>query len=80
MFIALRGHGHGAPHWILLDGTDALVVTRLQAVSERLRHHLRDDPSSHPRDGASNHGLEFLLVAASKTEWPPPAVASPSDP
>ena len=68
-FFALRGHDHGAPHWILLDGPDARVVTGLQAVSEHLRHHLRDNPPSRPPDAASNHWLDCFLVAASKAEW-----------
>lgn len=68
-FFAVSGHGHGAPRWILIDGSafDRPVVG-LGAVCEALRKRLSGDVEDHPMDRQAEAWLERFRVALARSE------------
>jgi hypothetical protein len=67
-FFAIRGHKHGAPRWLLLEGTSATSVTDLADIAERLRQHLKPDPPSRAFDSVCETFLSRFLDAATSAE------------
>lgn len=67
-FFAIRGHKHGAPRWLLLEGARAVPVTDLADIAERLRDHLNPDPPSRGFDVACETWLATFLTAATTAE------------
>ena len=67
-FLAIRGHKHGAPRWLLLEGAKAIPVTDLADIAERLHHHLQPDPPSRGFDDACDTWLTTFLTAATAAE------------
>jgi superfamily II DNA or RNA helicase len=68
VFFAVRAHAHGAPRWILLEGTTSLVVQGLEDVTTRLRDLLAEDPQSRSFDDDCEGWLTHFLLAAAKAE------------
>jgi hypothetical protein len=67
-FIAVSSRLGGAPRWMLLEGREPQITVRLDAVAERLRHHLMDDPPPRTHDAASQDWLDRFLSAAERSE------------
>lgn len=67
-FFAVAGTSTGAPRWILLEGADALPTLGLDPVSQRLRHHLINNPPSRAFDAECDQWLSHYLRAAAGME------------
>ncbi|MEJ1179591.1 MULTISPECIES: SNF2-related protein [unclassified Pseudarthrobacter] len=67
-FLAVAGVGHGAPRWILLEGTDAQPIIGLENIVQPLREKLSDDPPSLPFDPSCEEWLNRYLTAATRFE------------
>lgn len=67
-FFALSGTQHGAPRWLVLEGSPLKATVGVEAVAERLRVHLRDDPPNVAFDGTCERWLDQFLAAAAKAE------------
>ena len=67
-FLALAGTKHGAPRWLVLEGTPPQATVGVEAVTERLRHHLRNDPPDVAFDENCEHWLGHFLTAAAREE------------
>lgn len=67
-FFAIRGHKHGAPRWLLLEGARPVPVTDLADIAGQLRHHLNPDPPSRGFDAACERWLARFLTAATTAE------------
>ena len=67
-FFAIRGHKHGAPRWLLLEGAGSVPVTDLADIADRLRDHLTPDPPSRGFDATCETWLATFLTAATTAE------------
>ena len=65
-FFAVAAIAHGAPRWILVEGTQCL--TDLNEIAERLRVLLDDDPPSRDLDQVALDALNGFLDAATAAE------------
>lgn len=67
-FLALSGTQHGAPRWLMLEGSAATVATGVEAVADRLRARLRDNPRNVGIDEQCELWLDRFLDAAARAE------------
>lgn len=67
-FLALAGTQHGAPRWLILEGASAQPTVGVQAVVDRLREHLREDPPNIAFDENCQQLLDRFLMAAARAE------------
>jgi hypothetical protein len=67
-FLALSGTQHGAPRWLVLEGTPLRAAVGVEAVAERLRFHLHDDPPNVAFDENCERWLDHFLTAAAREE------------
>lgn len=67
-FFAIAGTKHGAPRWLLVEGTDARPTTGLREVTDRLRTLLAEDPPQRDLDDACDRWLRRFLEAAAAAE------------
>lgn len=67
-FLALSGTQHGAPRWLILEGEPPLPTVGVEAVSERLRAHLQENPPDAPFDEKCERWLDRFLAAAARAE------------
>ncbi|MDM7855810.1 SNF2-related protein [Cellulomonas alba] len=67
-FFAIAGTAHGAPRWLVLEGSDSAPTTGLPEVTARLRALLAEDPPQRDFDGACEYWLERFLDAAARAE------------
>ncbi len=66
-FLALSGTRTGAPRWLMLEDDPTRTVVGVEAVAQRLRTRLGEDPPDVPFDENCEHWLNrFLLVAAQR--------------
>ena len=68
VFLALRGPQHGAPRWLMIEGDRLEVTVGVEAVAERVRVHLQQDPPNVEFDEKCEQWLDRFLVAAAKAE------------
>ena len=67
-FLAIRaGSGQGAPRWLLLEGDALQPTVGLDAIAERLRLHLSEEPASVRLDLAAPW-LEAVVAGAARAE------------
>jgi hypothetical protein len=67
-FFALTGPQQGAPRWLMLEGHPLEATVGVEAVAERLRAHLREDPPNVAFDEKCEQWLEQFLEAATRAE------------
>lgn len=67
-FFALSATQHGAPHWLILEGTNPRPTVGVEAVVGRLRENLREDPPSITFDEDCQQWLDRFLKAAAQAE------------
>jgi hypothetical protein len=67
-FLALAGTKHGAPRWLALEGTPPQATVGVEAVTERLRIHLQNDPPNVAFDENCEQWLDHFLAAAAREE------------
>jgi hypothetical protein len=67
-FLALSGTQHGAPRWLMLEGSAATAATGVEAVADRLRVRLRDNPRNVGMDEQCELWLDRFLDAAARAE------------
>jgi superfamily II DNA or RNA helicase len=67
-FLALSGTQQGAPRWLLLDGDPATATIGVEAVAERLRLRLAEDPANVLFDEDCERWLDRFLAAAADNE------------
>jgi hypothetical protein len=67
-FLALSGTQHGAPRWLMLEGDQPQATVGVEAVAERLRVNLRDDPPNVAFDETCERWLDRFLAAATQAE------------
>jgi hypothetical protein len=67
-FFAVSGSAHGAPRWIMVDGSGSEPLTDLGQISDLLRGHLLDDPPSRPLDEPTDQWLVRFLNDAHRAE------------
>lgn len=67
-FLALSGSQHGAPRWMVLEGEDLRATTGVEAVTDRLRAHLAEDPPNVGFDENCERWLGTFLDAAAEEE------------
>jgi len=67
-FIAVSSRLGGAPRWMLLEGDDLRITIGLDAVADRLRYYLSEDPPPREHDDASQNWLDRFLNAAERSE------------
>jgi SNF2-related domain/Helicase conserved C-terminal domain len=67
-FLALSGTQHGAPRWLMLEGEQSQATVGVEAVAERLRVNLRDDPPNVAFDENCERWLDRFLAAAAQAE------------
>jgi hypothetical protein len=67
-FLALAGPQHGAPCWLILEGQPLRAIVGVEAVAERLRAHLQEDPPNVVFDEKCEWWLDQLLGAAARAE------------
>lgn len=67
-FLALSGTRHGAPRWLLLEGESPEATIGVEAVSERLRMRLSDNPPNVEFDQNCERWLDRYLTAAAGNE------------
>lgn len=67
-FLTVTGAGHGAPRWIMLEGTGAQPIIGLENIVEPLREKLSDNPPSLPYDAKCDEWLNRYLTAATHQE------------
>ncbi|MGY1671408.1 SNF2-related protein [Geodermatophilus sp. SYSU D00710] len=66
-FLALAGTRHGPPRWLMLEGEPTETSVGVEAVAQRLRTRLREDPPDVPFDENCERWLgHFLTVAAQR--------------
>ena len=67
-FFAIAGTAHGAPRWLLLEGSSAKPTLDIDTISDSLRALLTDDPPSRAFDDHADRWLNSFLTAASRVE------------
>jgi hypothetical protein len=67
-FLSLSGTQHGAPRWLMLEGEPPEATVGVEAVAERLRAHLSDDPPNVAFDEHCERLLDRFLTAAGHAE------------
>ena len=67
-FLALSGTQHGAPRWLLLEGDPAAVTIGVEAVADRLRTRLEEDPPNVLFDDECELWLDRFLRVAARNE------------
>ncbi len=68
-FFAIAGTAHGAPRWLLLEGSVGEQVTvELDEISDRLRTLLAGDPPSRSFDEEADRALNVFLTQADRVE------------
>ena len=67
-FLALSGTQQGAPRWLLLEGDPAAATTGVEAVADRLRVRLDENPPNRVFDEACERSLDGFLAAAAQHE------------
>lgn len=67
-FFAIAGTAHGAPRWLLLETAAGRATLDVQAISDRLRVLLADNPASHAFDDRADHWLRKFLAFAGPAE------------
>jgi hypothetical protein len=67
-FLALSGTQHGAPRWLLLEGDPATVTIGVEAVADRLRARLEEDPPKVIFDDECERWLDRFLGVAARNE------------
>jgi hypothetical protein len=67
-FLALSGTQHGAPRWLMLEGDPPRATVGVEAVAERVRAHLREDPPNVAFDEDCQRWLDRFLTAATQSE------------
>jgi hypothetical protein len=67
-FFAIAGTAHGAPRWLLLEGASPTATFEIDAISERLRTRLADDPPSVAFDEQADRWLNTFLTHADRVE------------
>jgi hypothetical protein len=67
-FFALSGTQHGAPRWLLLEGEAPTATIGVEAVAERLRARLAEDPPNVVFDDECERWLDRFLTVAAQNE------------
>jgi hypothetical protein len=64
----MSGTKHGAPRWLILEGHPLQPTVGIEAVADRLREHLQDNPPNVPFDETCEQWLDRFLAAAAQAE------------
>jgi hypothetical protein len=67
-FLALSGTQHGAPRWLMLEGDPPQATVGVEAVTDRLRVNLRNNPPNIAFDENCERWLDRFLAAAARAE------------
>ena len=67
-FFAIAGTAHGAPRWLLLEGSSGAPTFEIDSISDRLRALLAHDPASRSFDAAAERWLNTFLTQAEHVE------------
>lgn len=67
-FLALSGTQHGAPRWLVLEGDPPHATVGIEAVTEKLRVHLKDNPPNIVFDETCEKWLDLFLGVAAQAE------------
>lgn len=67
-FLALSGTQHGAPRWLMLEADPPQATTGVEAVSEKLRGYLLENPPNVAFDESCEQWLGKFLAAAARSE------------
>lgn len=67
-FLALAGPQHGAPRWLMLEGHPPRATAGVEAVAERLRAYLQEDPPNVALDEKCEWWLDQFLTVAAREE------------